>query len=265
MFVKDIRLQIALTLGVIALLSIVRFFSFHVLLTFLVSLVGTQIIELFFLYITKRKIFLSYSAIITGLLIFLIWQSDSLWTYGLAAVLAISSKYIIKFRSKHIFNPAAFGLLTTSLITSTPASWWGTSWNSLLIIILYIGVLPVLKRLRRLYIIASFLLMYFLIAFIITKSLPTIQLLLDGTIMLFALIMLPEPQTSPITGIWQKSFGLLVGAAIFIPTFIFRSLVNLPPDSFLFGLLFADLLSFIFILINIRSHPNIIPAPTKNA
>src|SRR3989338_5663899 len=109
MFVKDVRLQIALTLGAIAVISLIRFFSLTILLSFIISLVGTLLIESLFLF----------------------WQSDSLWTYLLAAVLAISSKYILKLGPKHIFNPAAFGLLTSSIITGTPVAWWGASWNIL--------------------------------------------------------------------------------------------------------------------------------------
>ena len=261
MFVKDVRLQIALTLVAIAVISFVRFLSLTTLSAFIISLFGTLLIESLFLYITKRKIFLSYSAIITGLLIFLIWQSDSLWAYGLAAVLAISSKYILKLGPKHIFNPAAFGLLTTSLITGTPVSWWGTSWNPLLVILLYIGCLPVLKRLRRLYMVGGFLLFYFIFSFLTAQNIHTIQFLLDGTIMLFALVMLPEPQTSPIMGHWLKSFGVYIALLMVVIIHLLKFLPSFNIDPLLLSLLIGEVLSIL--LIKLQSRPNNIPAPVN--
>ena len=262
MFVKDVRLQIALTLGAIAVISLIRFFSLTIFLSFIISLVGTLLIESLFLYFTKKKIFLSYSAIITGLLIFLIWQSDSLWTYLLAAVLAISSKYILKLGPKHIFNPAAFGLLTSSIITGTPVAWWGASWNILLILILYIGTLPVLKRLRRLYIVGGFLLFYFIFSILTTQNIQTIQFLIDGTVILFALIMLPEPQTSPISGHWLKKFGVYVALIMIVLINVLKYLPNINIDPLLLSLLIGDLLSVL--LIKLQSRPITIPPPTQN-
>lgn len=260
MFIRDTRLQIAFTLGVIAIFSLVRFFSFNILFTLIITLLIGQLVEALLSFITKKKFFLSYSALVSAFLVFLLLDYHlPLWINILAITLAISSKYIIRFKNRHIFNPAAFGLIITSILTKQQISWWGTSWNPLLAVILYIGALPVLRRLRRLYIVAGFLLVYFLFSFIVNRNLQTIQFLLDGTLMLFTLIMLPEPQTSPVMGYWQKIFGVFVG---FIMILIVKFLSNLNTDPLLLSLLLADLLSFL--LINIKSSHNISPVASKN-
>lgn len=260
MFVRDVRLQIALTLGLISIISLVRFFSLESLLALIITILTGQLLEGFLSYLTKKKYFFSYSALVSTLLVLLLFdQNLPLWIYLSAISIAITSKYILKFNNRHIFNPAALGIFLTSILAGQPVAWWGTSWHWLLVVALYIGAVPVLRRLRRLYIVGGFLLVYFLFALYATKSLQTIQLLWDGTTMLFALVMLPEPQTSPVVGHWIKTFGIFVGIIMII---LIKILPTMNIDSLLLSLLTADLLSFI--LINLKSSPKIVPVPTTN-
>ena len=43
---------------------------------------------------------------------------------GWAAVWAMGAKYLLAVRKKHLFNPAAFGVVVTSLVLGQSASWW---------------------------------------------------------------------------------------------------------------------------------------------
>ena len=72
-----------------------------------------------------------------------------------AAVLAMASKYIVAYRHKHVFNPAALAVLLTALALDQTASWWvGTAW---LVVPTLLGGLFVARELRRLDLVFAFL------------------------------------------------------------------------------------------------------------
>ncbi len=244
MIFKDTRLQIAATLGLVALISLIRFFSAYTFLTLIIIIISGQLIEALFTYLTKRKYFFSYSALVTALLVFLLFATHlPLWIYIFALTLAISSKYTLKISQHHIFNPAALGIFVTSLITKQPVSWWGASWIWFLPLIIIFGSFSVLKRLRRLYIVGGFIIIYILFTFLSTSTI-NLSVLIDGTVILFSFIMLPEPLTSPIRGHWLKTFGIFIGLLMVI---IVKILPAINIDPLLLAILSGDLLSFLFI------------------
>jgi len=100
-------------------------------LTFLGSLAiaifAAVLIESIILYLTTKSIKITESSIITGMIIGYVLSSDEVWwKFTFAALLAISSKYLIVFKKKHIFNPAAFGIFLSTLILGAATQWNGT-------------------------------------------------------------------------------------------------------------------------------------------
>ena len=68
------------------------------------------------------------SAIITCLSLTLLLRADNLIAHPIAAAAAISSKSLFRFRGKHLFNPATFGVIFA--IIFLPGTWvspgqWG--------------------------------------------------------------------------------------------------------------------------------------------
>ena len=39
------------------------------------------------------------------------WSTRGLWIYAAVGTVSLLSKYLIKFRGKHVFNPSNFGLV----------------------------------------------------------------------------------------------------------------------------------------------------------
>src|SRR3989344_7683698 len=72
---------------------------------------------------------------------------DGWLIYTLAGVAAMASKYAFVFSKRHIFNPAAFGVLVTALALNEPASWWAGN-QGMFIFILLGGILMV-RHIRR--------------------------------------------------------------------------------------------------------------------
>src|SRR5207247_3026269 len=70
------------------------------------------------------------SALISGLSLCLILRTGSPGLATAAAVIAIASKFLIRFNGKHLFNPTNFGLV--AMMALTPRVWvspgqWGYS------------------------------------------------------------------------------------------------------------------------------------------
>ncbi len=84
----------------------------------------TQIV---FILLGKQQWHSLRSALITGLGLSLLLRATNIWVLVLAAVLAIASKFLVKYNGKHIFNPANFGIAAVVLITGkawiSPGQW----------------------------------------------------------------------------------------------------------------------------------------------
>ena len=84
--------------------------------------------DLAFTYFRKKKLFIPYSAVITGLILALIADPYSSWFQILVICLsAIGIKNFLRISGRHIFNPAAIGLLIGWMIFGVSPAWWGAS------------------------------------------------------------------------------------------------------------------------------------------
>ncbi len=143
------------------------------------------------------------SAIITAFSLALLLRADNLTAHPLAAIAAIASKSIFRFRGKHLFNPATFGLVFA--ICALPGVWvspgqWGHDvavggW------IIALGVMETTHA-RRGDISWTFLLFYLgsIAARILWLGLlwPVwAHQLCNGALLLFAFFMISDPMTGP--------------------------------------------------------------------
>ena len=178
--------------------------------------------------IRHKKGIITLSSVVTGLLIGLIFdESAGLVPLLSACFLAVIGKQYISFGDhRHIFNPAALGIFASSLLFHRPVAWWGASWGYVPAVIIFLGMTFALWRIRRFWMAAIFLVIYG-IAFPST---------IDGTVFLFAFVMLPETVTSVSGGMWTYGWGILVGILMLMLSFILKVTF----DPLLSALLIAD-------------------------
>ncbi|MDK1359449.1 oxidoreductase [Arthrobacter sp. zg-Y1219] len=164
------------------------------------SLVASRVMGL--LFRTRPQ---TDSSLITGLLLFfLLWPTTDgagLLTVALAAGTATASKYLLAWRGRHIFNPAALGAAVLALTGLGSAVWWVAA------PLMLVAVLPaaalVLYRNRLLPMAGVFLLVSGLIIVVrlsaagepLTGAFGT--LLASYPVLFFAGFMLSEPLTLP--------------------------------------------------------------------
>ncbi len=148
------------------------------------------------------------SAAITGMLVgMLLAPGAGLVIVWLAVVVAIASKKLAQFKQgKHIFNPAAFGLVFASLILGNRLNWWG--YMSPVLVIALAGA--IMFRLHRL----SLPFSYFLSRGLSAMAAGAAGIGLNAFLLpnlFFGFIMLVEPKTSPAKRPAQVLFGILCG------------------------------------------------------
>jgi glycine betaine catabolism B len=186
------------------------------------------------------------TALILALIIDPISSSGDLQFLGWAAILAISSKYILSINNKHIFNPAAIAVVITSFATGYSASWWvGTA--SMLPAVLLTGVLLV-RKLRQsemvLLFIAASLVTVCIISLLqglsVTKELRL--LLVESPIFFFAAIMLTEPLTLPPTQKLKNIYGVIIGI-LFIPQIHIGPIYSTPELALVLGNVYSYIVS----------------------
>lgn len=212
--------------------------------SFFYPLFAVFIVTILDLAITKirdEKFYIPSASLVTGFLIGLvIAPTAKVWMILIAALFAsLSKQFIGAGARRHIFNPAAFGIMAVSLIFGTSVSWWGVAWSSWPILVLLPVMFLILRKLNRLFIPVTFLLVYFIYLAAQTTPDDALKTLFDGSVFLFALVMLPEPITSPGWGYFKYVFGAMVAIlAIVIPKFLLVS------DNFLAALLLGNLIGF---------------------
>ncbi|WP_041933505.1 RnfABCDGE type electron transport complex subunit D [Gloeothece verrucosa] len=192
------------------------------------------------------------SALITGLGLCLLLRANNYQTMALAGCLAIASKFLFRFRGKHFFNPANFGIIAALIFT--PDAWvspgqWGTDWWYLLLFLGAGGI--VLKKVGRWDTSAAFLLAYVALEIIRNAWLGwswdvLLHQLTSGSLLLFALFMLTDPRSIPNATASRLIWAVTVAVLTFIlqhffylTTAIFWALFILSPLTLLLDYLWS--------------------------
>jgi Na+-transporting NADH:ubiquinone oxidoreductase subunit NqrB len=183
-----------------------------------------------------------------GLCIFL--RSNDLAMVALASLIAIGSKFVIRWKKKHIFNPTNLALvviLASGLGWISPGQWGQVAWLGFLIACM--GSL-VVTRAARADVTLSFLAFY--LGLLVARALwlgdpLTIPLhqIESVTLLIFSFFMISDPKTTPNSRAGRIFFTFLVAvAALFVQFVLWR------PNGPLWGLIVCSplvpLLDYLF-------------------
>lgn len=239
---NEFKSQVAFILLLIWLLAIWHFRTANVILYPAFAVVLTTALDLIINRIRARKPYWPSASFVSGALIGLILApAGSILPIAVACVVASASKQFVNTGLRqHIFNPASLGIMTASLIFNVAVAWWAVSWSQLPLIILVPGMVRILWRMKRLFIPITFILVYLAYYLTIFPPQNAVRSLADGSLLLFALIMLPEPMTSPVVGNFRYAFGTAVALAA-----IALTRVGALPEVFLPALLIGNLGAFL--------------------
>jgi Na+-transporting NADH:ubiquinone oxidoreductase subunit NqrB len=162
------------------------------------------------------------SAVITCFGLSILLRADSLWVHPLAAALAISAKFLIRFHGKHLYNPANLGVILA--ISLFPGAWvspgqWGQDVALAVWFVVLGGV--VVNRAQRSDIAWIFLAAYLGLVALRVAALgqpSTIFLhqLSNGGLLLFAFFMISDPMTIPNRKGARVAYAIVVAIVAFL-------------------------------------------------
>jgi Na+-transporting NADH:ubiquinone oxidoreductase subunit NqrB len=181
------------------------------------------------------------SALISGLSLCLLLRTNSAVLAALAAVITIGSKFALRIRGKHVFNPTNFGLVALMLFTGqvwvSPGQWGNAAFFAFLVACL--GGL-VVNRAARSDVTYAFLAFYLAVLFGRAlwlgqpMAIPLHQLG-SGAFLIFTFFMISDPKTTPDTRAGRILFALLVAlGAGFVHFVLYR------PNGLLLSLAFLS-------------------------
>jgi len=163
-----------------------------------------------------------FSALITAMGLCLLLKTNFWYTGLLAAFLAIVSKYVFRINRKHLFNPSAFGIIATIILTRdawlSPAQWG--SGTVILFGVLCLGFI-VVTRVQKLDVSLAFLIGFAGLLFwrqVIYLGWPAdhfIHSVSTGSLLIFTFFMISDPKTSPNHPVARIIWALSIAAISF--------------------------------------------------
>lgn len=182
------------------------------------------------------------SALISGLSLCLLLRTNSLALAVAAAVVTIGSKFVLRVRGKHLWNPTNFGIVAMMLATGgvwvSPGQWGNAAFFGFLLACL--GGL-VVNRAARADVTYAFLGAYLAVLFGRALwlgqpfAIPLHQLA-NGAFLIFTFFMISDPKTTPDSRAGRLLFATLVAlGAGFVSFVLYR------PNGLLLSLFFVTL------------------------
>ena len=167
------------------------------------------------------------SALITSLSLTMLLRTEFIALAVAAAVIAISSKFLVRVHGKHVFNPANVALVSLMLLSDNAwvsSGQWGSATISALALTC-LGFL-VLTRAKRAETTIAFLLFYGALLFgralwlgdPLTIPVHQVQ---NGALLIFAFFMISDPKTTPDAAIGRMLYAALVAIAAFVIQYVY--------------------------------------------
>ncbi|TMG98901.1 MAG: hypothetical protein E6H69_11225 [Betaproteobacteria bacterium] len=136
----------------------------------LLAIIVSILLELVLGRIFYRKWLHPASAYITGISVGILIRSPAFWPYALCSAISITSKYVLRVKGRHLWNPSNFGIsvmlfLAGDTVASLSIQWGNYLWPML--VIWALGAI-IIWRLRRFHITATYVVSF--IAFALLRS-----------------------------------------------------------------------------------------------
>jgi Na+-transporting NADH:ubiquinone oxidoreductase subunit NqrB len=143
------------------------------------------------------------SAYISGISVGILLRSPDFWPYAVAAALAISSKYVLRFRGRHLWNPSNFGISVVLFLLPASVAMLSIQWGNNLASMAVIWVLGsiIIWRLRRFHISATYAISFLVLALIRSwilhqPWLAEVSPITGPEYQLFIFFMITDPKTT---------------------------------------------------------------------
>ena len=143
------------------------------------------------------------SAYITGISVGILIRSPAYWPFALCSLISITSKYVLRVKDRHIWNPSNFGVSAVLFLAGDVAASLSIQWGNFVLPMLVIWALgaAIIWRLRRFHITGTYVVSFVLLALLrahITGDpwLSEISPITGPEYQLFIFFMITDPRTT---------------------------------------------------------------------
>ncbi len=165
------------------------------------------------------------SAYVSGISVGILVRSPAFWPYALCSAISITSKYVLRVRGRHLWNPTNFGIVAMLLLAPDAVAGLSVQWgnNLLPMVIVWMLGTVILRSVGRLHItltyVASFLVFAVLRAGITGHPVLSEVAPITGPMyQLFIFFMITDPKTT----VGPKGAQSLVAVLIAVLETVFR-------------------------------------------
>jgi enediyne biosynthesis protein E5 len=239
---RDPRIYQIATLALLLVYGVLRL-DFDVRVAVMLAILATVIVAQWAAStVTELCRFDPRSALISGLSLCLLLRTNAIPLAMLAAVIAIASKFTLRVRGKHVFNPTNFAIVSMMLVSNdvwvSPGQWG--SGVVFAFLLASAGTL-VVTRAARADVTLAFLSMH--VALNVGRALRLGEPLAiplyrfeSGALVLFAFFMISDPRTTPDSRAGRLLFAALVAVGTHVVQFtLFR------PNALLWSLVVCSI------------------------
>jgi Na+-translocating ferredoxin:NAD+ oxidoreductase RnfD subunit len=187
------------------------------------AIVTALVIELMLGRIFYGKWLNLASAYITGISVGMLVRSPAYWPFALCSAVSIMSKYVLRVKGRHIWNPSNFGLSVLFFLGAETVAGLSIQWGNFVAPILVIWILGsiIIYRARRFHICLTYVVSFFVFAFL--RSWITgqpwqaeVAPITGPMYQLFVFFMITDPKTTVKTKLGQCIVAFLVAFAEFV-------------------------------------------------
>jgi hypothetical protein len=143
------------------------------------------------------------SAYISGISAGILVRSPFYWPYALASLISITSKYVLRVRGRHLWNPTNFGVSAVLFLAPSTVAVLSVQWGNVVAPMAVIWVLGTLIvwRVGRLHISATYVLSFILFSFVRawwtgSPWLANVAPITGPMYQLFVFFMVTDPKTT---------------------------------------------------------------------
>jgi Na+-translocating ferredoxin:NAD+ oxidoreductase RnfD subunit len=245
--VRDPRLHVAAVIITIHVLGQVGLHFRVSVPQILAAILATAVIEVVLTFRQSRSLVWPASAMLTGSGVALIlrvvgtppddpWNTSAWYVFAGVAAFSLLTKYVIRYRGSHVFNPSNIGLVVAFVVLGSSRVepldfWWGPLdvWMLVAYAVIIVGGLLITRRLRLLGLAATFWVALAIGTGILAASGHCMTanwafapvcgvdfwrvIVTSPEVLIFLFFMITDPKTVPAGRVGRVAFGLLVALA----------------------------------------------------
>lgn len=163
------------------------------------------------------------SAYISGISVGILIRSTMIWPYVITAVLSIMSKYVLRYKGRHLWNPSNFGVSWMLFMAPADVAGLSIQWGSnfLGLAVIWILGLVIVSHAKRLHVTVTYVISFLILAYVRSliagdTFLAEVSPLTGPMYQLFIFFMMTDPPTSVSTTKGRIIVAILVSLVEFV-------------------------------------------------